>query len=170
MRMAAAASDRIFLNAMFKQLRHDRAMRVPRFLILPAFALALLVQGQSAALAAQLTVSIDLSDQEMVVRRGGRALYHWPVSTARRGYRTPVGVFHPYRLERVWYSTKYDYAPMPYSVFFLGGYAIHGTTDIAHLGLPVSHGCVRLKPDNARKLFGLVRAVGMKATAIVINR
>jgi lipoprotein-anchoring transpeptidase ErfK/SrfK len=59
---------------------------------------------------------------------------------------------------------------MPYSVFFLGGYAIHGTTDIAHLGRPVSHGCIRLHPDNARKLFSLIRTIGMKATAIVINR
>jgi lipoprotein-anchoring transpeptidase ErfK/SrfK len=168
--MAAATPDRIFINAMFTQLRQDRAMRVRRFLILPAFVLALLAQGQPAALADQLIVSIDLSDQVMVVSRGGRPLYDWPVSTARRGYRTPMGTFHPYRLERVWYSTKYDYAPMPYSVFFLGGYAIHGTTDIAHLGRPVSHGCIRLHPDNARKLFSLIRSIGMKATAIVINR
>lgn len=144
-------------------------MRVSRILFLPAFVLALLMQGQPAAWAAQLIVSIDLSDQVMVVSRSGRPLFNWPVSTARRGYRTPLGTFHPYRLERVWYSTKYDYAPMPYSVFFLGGYAIHGTTDIADLGRPVSHGCVRLRPDNARKLFGLIRTIGMKATAIVIN-
>ena len=58
---------------------------------------------------------------------------------------------------------------MPYSGFFLGGYAIHGTTDIAHLGRPVSHGCIRLHPDDARKLFDLVRGIGMNDTAIVIS-
>jgi lipoprotein-anchoring transpeptidase ErfK/SrfK len=96
-------------------------------------------------------------------------LHNWIVSTARRGYRTPIGTFRPLRLERVWYSTVYDNAPMPYSVFFHRGYAIHGTTEISKLGRPVSHGCVRLHPDNARMLFELIRRYGRSATTIVVR-
>lgn len=127
----------------------------------PAFA--------STAMSARLVISVDISDQRMTVRLDGRNLHGWPVSTARPGYRTPTGTFKPYRLEREWYSTIYDYAPMPYAIFFLRGYAIHGTTDLAHLGQPVSHGCVRLHPDNAKLLFGYVRSVGMDESLIVIR-
>ena len=119
---------------------------------------------------AGVAVRIDLSEQRMRVSINGRSAYSWPVSTARPGYRTPTGTFHPTRLERVWYSTIYDSAPMPYSIFFSGGYAIHGTTEIRNLGRPVSHGCVRLHPGNAQTLFNLVRKYGSGNTLITITR
>lgn len=124
-------------------------------LLLAVLLLAAAAPAMPAA-AASLVVRIDISRQQMDVTLKGRHLYSWRVSTARPGYRTPRGSFHPIRLERMWYSTKYDYAPMPHSIFFLGGYAIHGTTEISRLGRPVSHGCVRLHPDHARALFSLV--------------
>lgn len=33
---------------------------------------------------------------------------------------------------------------------------IHGTADVEHLGTPVSHGCIRLSPQDAARLFDLV--------------
>lgn len=123
-----------------------------------------------AAAGSSLAVRIDLSSQRMQVRIGGRPAYTWAVSTARPGYRTPTGRFHPIRLERVWYSTIYDSAPMPYSIFFYGGYAIHGTYDIRNLGRAVSHGCVRLHPANAQTLYNLVRRYGPGNTLITITR
>lgn len=123
----------------------------------------------SHAAPARLVVIVDKSQQAMHVSIDGWRRYVWRVSTARRGYRTPTGTFRPIRLERSWYSTKYDFAPMPNSIFFLGGYAIHGTTEIRNLGRPVSHGCVRLHPDNARKLFSLIKRYGRAATKIVIR-
>ena len=124
----------------------------------------------SGASASAVLVKIDLSAQTMRVNVDGRPHYSWPVSTARPGYRTPTGTFHPIRLERTWYSIRYDGAPMPHSIFFHGGYAIHGTTEIRNLGRPASHGCVRLHPDNARRLFDLVVRNGKAATTIVITR
>ena len=113
---------------------------------------------------------IDLSDQRLRVFVDGGLKHEWKVSTARRGYRTPLGSYRPIRLERKWFSRKYHWSPMPYSVFFHGGYAIHGTTEIKNLGRPASHGCVRLHPDNAAVLFDLVREYGMKHTRIVVVR
>lgn len=127
---------------------------------------AVLVAISNPAAAAKVDVGIDLSQQRMRVSVLGRPVHTWLVSTARPGYRTPTGTFHPMRLERTWYSTIYDYAPMPYSVFFYGGYAIHGTTEIRKLGQPASHGCVRLHPDNARTLFNLIVKYG-KANALI---
>jgi hypothetical protein len=90
------------------------------------------------------------------------------VSTARRGYRTPNGSYRPQRLARKWFSRKYDWSPMPYSIFFDGGYAIHGSYEISHLGRPASHGCIRLHPNNAAVLFALVKE-HMGDTQIVVT-
>lgn len=131
---------------------------------------AFVVMPSRPAAAATVEVGIDLSDQRMAVSVAGRPTYKWAVSTARPGYRTPTGTYRPIRLERTWYSTIYDNAPMPFSIFFYGGYAIHGTTEIRNLGRPVSHGCVRLHPDNARRLFDLVVRYGAANTRIKIIR
>ncbi len=119
---------------------------------------------------AEVIVRIDLSDQLMTVYVDNRLMHEWPISTARRGYRTPVGTYRPIRLERYWRSRKYDNAPMPWSVFFHGGYAIHGTTAIKQLGRPASHGCVRLHPDNARTLFETIVENGKANTIIAVVR
>ncbi|HZP18943.1 MAG TPA: L,D-transpeptidase [Bauldia sp.] len=112
---------------------------------------------------------VDLSTQRMTVSVDGVTRYVWAVSTARRGYVTPVGSFRAQRMERIWYSSKYDNAPMPNSVFFLGGYAIHGTNAVWSLGRPASHGCIRLAPGNAALFYSLVRAHGMGASRIIVS-
>lgn len=121
------------------------------------------------AACAGVVIHVDRGSQTLTVVVDGARYATWPVSTARRGYRTPAGSFRPSRLERVWYSSKYDNAPMPYSIFFAGGYAIHGTNAIGSLGRRVSHGCIRLHPAHARQLFGLVQSYGRGATRIVIS-
>jgi lipoprotein-anchoring transpeptidase ErfK/SrfK len=72
-------------------------------------------------------------------------------------------------MHTMWYSRKYDNSPMPHSIFFRGGYAIHGTDRIKSLGRPASHGCVRLHPRNARALFRLVKAHGAGNTRIIVQ-
>ncbi len=113
-----------------------------------------------------LTITIDISDQQMVVEDDWHTVYTWDVSTGRPGHATPTGNFRPIRMEEIWYSSKYENAPMPWSIFFHGGYAIHGTTDLRHLGHVASHGCVRLDPANAKVLYDLVNEVGMKNVKI----
>lgn len=104
---------------------------------------------------ATTNIVIDKRTQTMTVD-SDEGQYEWPVSTARRGYSTPTGYFRPQSLETMHYSKKYDNSPMPYSIFFTGGFAIHGTPHVGNLGRPASHGCVRLHPENARTLFGIV--------------
>lgn len=118
---------------------------------------------------ADVTVKIDVSDQRMRVYVNGHRQHSWAVSTGRSGYRTPRGRFRPTRMHRTYYSRKYNNSPMPHSIFFHGGYAIHGTNYIRNLGRPASHGCVRLHPDHARRLFNLVRQHGSGRTRIVVQ-
>src|SRR5688500_506227 len=98
--------------------------------------------GASAGIVAR----VDVSKQVMTVSENGQVIARWPVSTARAGYRTPRGSWRPTRLHKMWYSRKYDNSPMPHSIFFTGGYAIHGTPHVKNLGRPASHGCIRLAP------------------------
>jgi lipoprotein-anchoring transpeptidase ErfK/SrfK len=125
--------------------------------------------GMAAVAQAQppVDITIDLSEQELFIQTPeGQAL--WPVSTGRKGYYTPTGTYTPYRITEMHYSKKYDDAPMPHSIFFKGGYAIHGTYDVKHLGLPASHGCVRLHPKDAELLYEIVEYYGLESTVIRI--
>jgi len=118
---------------------------------------------------AQIVAKINLSSQRMDVYVDGAPRYNWPVSTARPGYRTPVGSFKPTALVRYHRSTIYSGSPMPFSIFFLRGYAIHGSYEIKHLGRPASHGCIRLHPSNAAALYSLVQKRGAGNTVIQIG-
>ncbi|WMS41026.1 L,D-transpeptidase [Acuticoccus sp. MNP-M23] len=120
--------------------------------------------------AARVSATVDLSTQQMYVSIGGKPAYTWAVSTGRKGYRTPTGSYRPTRMYRKYFSRKYNNSPMPHSIFFRGGYAIHGTGYVKNLGRPASHGCVRLAPGNARTLYNLVRKYGRGNTSIRIRR
>lgn len=108
----------------------------------------------------KIKMVVDKSSQRMRVYQGGRHLYTWKVSTGRSGYGTPTGTWSVKRMHKMWYSRKYDNAPMPHSLFYNGGFAVHATYATRRLGRTASHGCVRLAPGNAARLFSLVRRHG----------
>lgn len=125
--------------------------------------------GNGVAHAAnQIVARISLSQQTMEVLVDGRPTFAWKVSTGAKGHVTPTGSFKPTRMHQMWYSRKYDNAPMPHSVFFKGGYAVHATNFVRRLGQPASHGCVRLHPANAADFYQLVEIFGPANTRIVI--
>ena len=139
--------------------------------LLPASLLAAALAIPCASLArANIVVIIDKTTQQMSVAVDGTPRYVWPVSTGRRGYDTPNGTFKVNRMDADHLSQEWDNAPMPHTMFFdMRGHAIHGFFDVKHLGLPVSHGCVRLEPDHAATLFDLVKAEGMSNTTVVVS-
>lgn len=139
---------------------------MPRFVSAIVIAFAFVCAATSAR--AGVVVTVDKTAQRLSVDVDGVRRYDWPVSTARWGYRTPVGTYRPERLERKWFSRKYDMSPMPWSIFFRGGYAIHGSYEVSRLGRPASHGCIRLHPNNARILFELVQE-NVRNTQIVVT-
>lgn len=140
-----------------------------KFLVAAAL-VASLAASAPAAYASSLVAKIDLSRQTMTISKDGFVRYEWKVSTARKGYTTPVGSYSAKSLDINHRSRKYHNSPMPYSVFFKGGYAVHGTNEVRNLGRPASHGCVRLHPENAATFFSLVKSVGLSNTRIVITQ
>jgi hypothetical protein len=144
-------------------------MRIAAILLGPlvaaAFALPL-----AAPARADIAISVDKSAQQMTVAVDGQQKYVWPVSTGRSGYDTPNGTFKINRMDADHFSQEWDNAPMPHTMFFdLHGHAIHGFFDEKHLGMAVSHGCVRLSRANATVLFDLVKAEGMANTSVTVS-
>ena len=140
-----------------------------RLRFLMALVLAFAV-GAGAAEAKLVIISINKISQKMTVTIDGDREFVWPVSTGAPGYETPSGTYRPFRMEKEHFSKEWDDAPMPNSMFFTGqGHAIHGSYHIKSLGRRASHGCVRLAPENAAKLFALVQEAGMKNTTVVVK-
>ncbi|MGY3582189.1 hypothetical protein ACVIGB_000886 [Bradyrhizobium sp. USDA 4341] len=135
---------------------------------LTALTVILLLVASRAATSAVL-VTVDKGRQSMQVDVDGKALWTWPVSTGTtNGHRTPNGSFPALWLDENHASSRYENAPMPNSIFFTKlGHAIHGSFAVSHLGRPASHGCVRLEPANAKKLFQLVGRNRAETTIVI---
>ena len=131
-------------------------MRSFQRILLALFALI----AMSGLAQAVVRIDVDLSAQTMHVATGSGESWDWPISSGRAGHLTPQGHFRPLRLYPIVYSSKYNNAPMPHSIFFYGQYAIHGTTAVGALGHQASHGCIRLAPANAATLYAKVQAEG----------
>ena len=141
-------------------------MRVMAATIVAMLGLAIFAGPSDAA----LLITIDKAAQRMIVSRNDVPLHDWPVSTGQRGYDTPAGVFQPFRMEKDHFSREWDEAPMPHSIFFTkDGHAIHGSFEVKKLGRPASHGCVRISPQHAAILWGLVREEKMANTRVVLT-
>jgi hypothetical protein len=119
-----------------------------------------------APASATVNISVNLATQRMNVTTSSGESYNWAISSGRMGFVTPRGTYRPQSLRRMHYSSKYNNAPMPHSIFFHKGWAIHGTSAVGDLGRPASHGCIRLAPGNAAKLFNMVQRQG---AVIAIN-
>lgn len=142
-----------------------RAGVVGAVLMLVAFVTIL----PAAAAADRVVARISISAQMMQVYLDGEHLHSWPVSTARPGHVTPLGSWTAQWLSPNHRSSRYNNAPMPWSIFYSGHYAIHGTDQIGRLGQPASAGCVRLHPDNARLLFEMTRDVGLANMRVIVE-
>ena len=118
---------------------------------------------------ADVLAHIVLSEQRLHLYVDGEKTDSWKISAGKRKGWTHTGTFRPYFLSRHHRSSIFRGAPMPYAVFYDRDWAIHGTTAVKRLGRPASHGCVRLHPKNAAKLFNLVLRQGKKKTVVWIT-
>jgi hypothetical protein len=132
-----------------------------------AFAALVLV---TTAAQAKVQITVDKDNQMMTVAVDGVQRYRWPVSTGNPSHETPNGTFQTFRMEADHFSKEFDDAPMPHSIFFTKvGHAIHGTESESKLGIPVSHGCVRLSRAHAATLYDLVQKEGVLNTTVTLT-
>ena len=115
---------------------------------------------------ADVVITVSKMRQSMSVSVNGMPRYSWSVSTGVGG--TPSGTFRPQSLDRNHRSSLFGNAPMPYSIFYDGNFAIHGT-DACLATRPAGRraaacGCTLRMP---RSLFALVQKEGLGNTRIV---
>jgi L,D-transpeptidase-like protein len=138
-----------------------------RSLLVAATTLMLFAAGAAQA---KVSITVDKDAQMMTVAVDGVERYHWPVSSGNPSHETPNGTFRAFRMEEDHFSKEFDDAPMPHSIFFTKiGHAIHGTMSERSLGMPVSHGCVRLSRANATTLYALVEKEGVLNTTVTLT-
>jgi L,D-transpeptidase catalytic domain len=143
-----------------------------RSLLVALTGLTLFATGLFASDAAQakIAITVDKDTQTMTVAVDGVERYQWPVSTGNPSHETPNGTFRTFRMEADHFSKEFDDAPMPHSIFFTKvGHAIHGTESESKLGIPVSHGCVRLSRANASTLYAMVEKDGVLNTTVTLT-
>jgi hypothetical protein len=137
---------------------------------LALLALAAQMLFVDAPASAAVLITVNKSAQEMTVEVDGVLRWTWPVSTGQLAHDTPSGRFTAFRMEADHFSQEWDNAPMPHSIFFTErGHAIHGYVNAGRIGTPASHGCVRLAPQNAAKLYALVEVQGLSNTKVVLT-
>lgn len=142
-------------------------MRVSRLVLI---ALVMFTVALAAPAGATVLVTIDKSTQQMTVEVDNTLRWIWPVSTGQLAHDTPNGRYTAFRMEADHFSKEWDDAPMPHSIFFSPkGHAIHGYLNTRRIGSPASHGCVRLEPANAARLYALVEKEGLPNTKVVVT-
>jgi len=111
------------------------------------------VELQQSAAKGPLTLVISIGNQSVSVYDGDKRVARAPVSTGKRGHRTPTGIFSIIQKRRQHYSNLYRGASMPFMQRITwSGIALHAG---ALPGYPASHGCIRLPYSFARDLFKL---------------
>lgn len=111
-------------------------------------------------------VLIDLSDQMMYARFGETATWSMQISSGAWDTPTPVGTYEVLTKQELRIGQAYPHYRMPYfQLWDYRGYGIHAlpylandggtfwTEALSHIGIPVSHGCIRTLPDDAVKIF-----------------
>ncbi len=118
----------------------------------------------------KLVININLVNQTFEandLEKGGR--FGGPVKTGKAGFNTEDQAhaspghecFEGDSAEAMHYSRKYKMAPMPYSIFFSGGVAIHSTGTGKNMSIGGnSHGCVHMGPGDAGKIYKLAKEYG----------
>lgn len=113
-------------------------------------------------------IEVDLSSQRLYAHEGQKTVMTAVVSTGTRYHPTVKGRFKIY--------AKYRSAPMSgpgyyipnvrWTMYFYGGYAIHGAHWHNNFGTPMSHGCVNMKVAEAKTLFEWAP----KGTLVVVHK
>jgi len=105
-------------------------------------------------------VLIDRQAQTLSCLEGEREVFKTSISTGHHSTPTPRGEFrvlykrHTRRMTVLDIEDPYDLPGVPYTVYFTwSGVAIHGTYWHNDYGRVHSHGCVNLKPQDAKWVF-----------------
>lgn len=101
-------------------------------------------------------IDVDLSRQMVFAYNGYQLVNQFVVSTGTWQYPTVTGTFSIYVMYRYadMAGPGYYLPDVPYVMYFYKGYGLHGTYWHDNFGTPMSHGCVNLRTEDAKWVFG----------------
>lgn len=101
-------------------------------------------------------VVIDLTDQKLYAYENLQKVMEFHISTGRKGMETPLGEFFIQQKQVQGRALKkYGGAKLPYAQRLRGHILIHGYKSVPRY--PDSHGCIRMRPADAKTLFNWTR-------------
>ena len=105
-------------------------------------------------------IHVDLSEQTLVAYEGDEAVYATVISSGKEGYEPPTGLF---QVQQKYISTTmnatdpidgfYEVEEVPWTLYYHGGYALHGAYWHTDFGKVRSHGCTNIAPVDARWIY-----------------
>jgi lipoprotein-anchoring transpeptidase ErfK/SrfK len=113
-------------------------------------------------------IQVDISQQKLIAWEGRNPVYAMRVSTGKRKTPTRTGIFNVQtKLRRArMQGRNYNIPNVPYVMYYSGDYGIHGAYWHNNFGIPVSRGCVNLRPNQAKRLYSWA-SVG---TPVIVQR
>ncbi len=124
-------------------------------------------------------IEVDLSEQKMQLKIGDFTIREFKVSTGKSKTPTPVGTTKIIEKREVRVAAKAPHYIMPkWMMYRKGGYGIHALPSLgndrgiywrealSHIGIPVSHGCIRLLPKDAEFAYNFAEV----GTKVVVHR
>ena len=100
-------------------------------------------------------IEVDLTNQTLTAWQGDVPVMFTAISSGRAGTPTVTGRFTvgtKYKVARMT-GPGYDIPDVPWVMYFHQGYALHGAYWHNNFGVPMSHGCVNLRPNEAEMLY-----------------
>jgi len=100
-------------------------------------------------------IEVNVATQRLIAWEGPTPVYAIVVSTGTDDHPTLPGSFaiqSKHRTARM-QGDDYDVPDVPYTMYYSGGYAIHGAYWHRRFGTPVSHGCVNVAVNHAKWLY-----------------
>lgn len=105
-------------------------------------------------------IHVNLPEQTLVAYEGAKPVYATVISSGKEGYEPPTGLFE---VQQKYISTTmnatdpidgfYEVEEVPWTLYYHGGYALHGAYWHTDFGKVRSHGCTNIAPVDARWLY-----------------
>lgn len=120
----------------------------------------------TASLTGAAHIEVSLAQQTMWLKFGDKVVYTLPISSGARQTPTPTGNYTILNQQELRIGGKAPHYRMPkWQGFTRMGHGLHALPYLAtdggvfwseafsHIGIPVSHGCIRMLPDDAAKVY-----------------
>lgn len=100
-------------------------------------------------------IEVNLTNQTLTAWQGDVPVMFTAISSGRAGTPTVTGRFTigtRYKAQRMT-GPGYDLPNVPWVMYFYQGYAIHGAYWHNNFGVPMSHGCINMRTNEAEMLY-----------------